>query len=438
MQVDHEHLQQSIIGSLLLWPDEIDAVAAILSTEDFYQEKYRIVYDHLLKKDGGDFVTVSHALAGKVEASDLLTWMGNEVTSAFLPRYCHDLKEFANKIRLMEVTADARKNFNDLTLSDMLEKIESVVTKMDQGSSAEPTGAPELVMDAVRRLKVRRENRGQIQGLPYGFPDLDAVTDGMHGGELIIVAGRPSMGKSAFVGNILDSVCASGKSGLFFSLEMDKGNQMDRMLSARGNIDFGRMRSGMLSDVEFVKLTHASEQFKAMSMRIDDTPAISMREIRLKAKKQAKSKDGLHLLLIDYLQLMRMPKADSRALAVGEVSRGLKQLARELNIPVILLSQLNRGLESRNDKRPMMSDLRDSGEIEQDADVILFPFRPSAYCQKCKDKYDGPDHSLADCQMTAEIIVEKQRNGERNLSIPVIWLGHYQKFASMARETPAF
>lgn len=434
--LNHHEIQQAIIGSLLLWPDEIDSVASVLSVDDFHHDKYRVVFDHLLKKDGGDLVTVVHALGNRVSASELVSWMDAQVTAALLPRYCSDLKEYANKVRLLAVSDDLKQSFSESSLSEMVERVESVINRMSSNQSTDPVAAPKLVKDAIVRLKTRYETRGTIQGLPYGFPDLDKATNGMHPGDLIIVAGRPSMGKSAFSGNVLENVCSSGKTGLMFTLEMDAGNIVDRMISSRGNIDYGRLRSGDLHDVEWAKLSRVQEQISNFCMHVDDTPAVSLREIRSKAKKL--KRDGLDLIIIDYLQLMTMPKSDSRNLAIGEVSRGLKRLARELHLPVILLSQLNRSVDSRTDKRPTMADLRDSGEIEQDADVILFPFRPAAYCQKCRDKVEDGEHSVITHQSEAEIIIEKQRNGERNLSIPVVWDGKHQKFCSFANDLPDF
>lgn len=427
---DHNELQQAIIGSLLLWPEEIDVAASILNVDDFHQEKYRSVFSHLLKKEGGDIVTVSHAMKGKVDTSELVGWMANEVTSAFLPRYCRELKEFAGKVRLVEVTESLKGSFQDSSLVEMVEQVETVINRLSANASNEPVGALELMKDAITRLQFRYENKGKIHGLPYGFSDLDKATCGMHPGELIIVAGRPSMGKSAFVGNVLEHVCASAKTGMMFSLEMDRGNVVDRMISSRGAIDYSRLRSGNLADIEWAKLSRVQEQISKFSMLIDDTPGVSLREIRSKVKKQ--KRNGLDLVIIDYLQLMSVAKSESRTLAIGEVSRGLKRMARELEVPVMLLSQLNRSVDGRPNKRPMMADLRDSGEIEQDADVILFPFRPAAYCQKCRDKVDDAEHNLSEHQAEAEVIIEKQRNGERNISVPLVWQGYFQRFGSLS------
>lgn len=429
MQLDHEQLQQAIIGSLLLWPAEIDSVSAMLKVEDFHQEKYRMVYDYLLKRDGGDFVTVVNALGKKVKAHELTEWMDSQVTSAFLPRYCQELKEISNKIRIIDFADTVKNKFGSSTSSEMIDMFESLTAKLAVSAGTEPAKPREMIKSAMNALEFRYKNKGKIHGLPYGFDNLDRLTNGMHKGELIVVAGRPSMGKSAFAGNILENACLAGFSAMFFSLEMDKNNVIDRMFASRGMMDYGNIRSGNIEQTDFYRMQKAAASVSEFKMLVDDTPAISIREIRSKARKQ--KRDGLDLVIIDYLQLMTIPRGESRTLAVGEVSRGLKQLARELEIPVVLLSQLNRGVDSRPDKRPVMSDLRDSGEIEQDADVILFPFRPAAYCQKCKDKVNDAEHSLLEHQSKAEIIIEKQRNGERNVSVPVVWMGKHQKFVSM-------
>jgi replicative DNA helicase len=429
MNLNHDQLQQAILGSLLVFPDELDSVAAKLHAEDFHHEKYRKVFSYLIGNGGGDLITVSHALRGVVSSSELVDWMSREVTSAFLPRYCSELKEIANKIRMANLADEFKSGFADLSFADMYAKFEQVSNRIHQELSIDPVGAAELMKNAIDRLRFRYENRGIIHGLPYGYNDLDKVTCGMHPGELIVVAGRPSMGKSAFACNVLEHVCSSGKIGMLFSLEMSKEMVVDRMICSIGAINAGRLRDGNLQDNEWSKMERAQKSISEFRLFIDDSAGVSLADIRSKAK--AMKKDGLDFLVVDYLQLMDTRKADSRTLAIGEISRGLKRLARELEIPIMLLSQLNRAVDARNDKRPLMSDLRDSGEIEQDADVILFPFRPSVYCQKCKDRVDNDEHVLADCMAAAEVIVEKQRNGERNLSIKLMWQGQFQRFVSL-------
>jgi replicative DNA helicase len=241
------------------------------------------------------------------------------------------------------------------------------------------------------------------------------------------------MGKSALLGNVIADVCDEGGEGILFSLEMPRLDIVDR-LCAGFHVKYQNIRSGNLSENDWPKLTKAAGRMHEWKFHIDDTPAISLREIRAKARKIARSGE-LKILGIDYLQLMGVsdPRMN-RNQAIGEISRGLKQLAKELWCPIVLLSQLNRGVDARADKRPVMSDLRESGEIEQDADVILFPYRPSAYCEKCRNKVDDGDHNCREHQAKAEVIIEKQRSGERNLSIPVAWVGEFQRFESLYQE----
>lgn len=430
MQSDHDHLQQAILGTLLTWPGEIDKASSILVRDDFTKESYRDTFQYLLENDGGDLVTVATALKGKVSAAELTTWIGHEVTSAFLPRYCQQLKEISHKVQIYETAGRVRLMFDESSSTEMLEKLEALTTSIVGKASKEPAEARILVVDAARRLKSRYENRGKIQGIPFGYAPLDAVTCGMQRGDLIIIAGRPSMGKSAFSSNIEENVCEAGFSGMLFSLEMKAGNVVDRMISSRGGIQYGNIRSGNLTPVEWSKTTSCSERITRYRFAIDDTPGITLREIKSKVRKRKRS-HGLDVVAIDYLQLMGLPPRDNRVQAIGEVTRGLKQLALECDVTVILLSQLNRSVDSRPDKRPLMSDLRDSGEIEQDADIVIFPFRPAVYCQKCKDRVNDENHKLSEHQAVAEIIIAKQRNGESNISLPFVWAGYFQRFESV-------
>jgi replicative DNA helicase len=241
------------------------------------------------------------------------------------------------------------------------------------------------------------------------------------------------MGKSAMASNICESVCNAGYSAVLFSLEMGKGQLMERFFASSGNLNFGRIRSGRFDQSDWHKLHIGANRVHDFSLSIDDTSGITLQDIRYKTR-LIKRKHGLDIVIIDYLQLMGVQEKESRVLEIGKASRGLKQLARELDVPIVLLSQLNRSVDGRPNKRPTMSDLRDSGEIEQDADVILFPFRPAAYCEKCREKKDDHEHNTEEHQTVAEFIIEKQRNGERNITVPMVWLGKYQKFVSLDKD----
>lgn len=422
-----EILQQTILGCLMTWPDEIDGVAAVIKADDFYSEKYRVVFQYLIENQGGDFGVIAAATKNYVTVMDLMEWVDHTSTSLFLPRYCKDLKEFSSKRRLYDLLGSVRAMAAEKTSQEMVDRLETEIMAMSGHQAADPVEMKVLIKEATIRLKQRNDNKGKIQGIPYGVNSLDAVTNGMHRGELIVVAGRPSMGKSALAGNLLENSCDLGFAGILFSLEMDRGNCVDRIISSNGRINYGNVRSGQYNDSDWSKTINAYGRMHNYKLHIDDTPGINLREIKSKCRKM--KRNGLDVVVIDYLQLMGVSAAASnRVQAIGEISRGLKQMARELDCAVILLSQLSREVDKRPDKRPLMSDLRDSGEIEQDADVILFPFRQAAYCQKCKDNITDGDHDPAEHKRKAEIIIEKQRNGERNISVPVTWFGEFQKF----------
>lgn len=426
-----EVIQGAILGCLINWPGERDTVASMIQPEDFITAKHRTCYEWMISATEYDLITAVHGLEGKVPATDLVDWSTSEVTSAFLPKYCMELKDAANKVRLYDLATDLRTMFKDRSYQEMREFLDSTLSQLTTSKKRNTMlGAKTLVNETLNRVEQRYSSDGTLAGIPYGWPELDEKTDGLHRGDLVIVAGRPSMGKSAFAGNVFENVTRSGYQGVFFSLEMGQEQVMDRMTASVGRVKFQNVRSGRLESDEWHKFTRACESMIESTMRIDDTPSLSLTDLKAKCRK-LKSKDGLDLVIVDYLQLMKMPAKDNRVQAIGEISRGLKLLARELDCTVMALSQLNRSVDSRADKRPTMSDLRDSGEIEQDADVILFPYRPAAYCDKCRDRKDSGDHNTASHQSVAEIIIEKQRNGERNISVPMAWIGKYQKFTEV-------
>lgn len=424
----YDLLQTNILGAIIIWPVEIDTAAEIINPTDFMRPMYQDIYSFILERKGADYVLLAEKFKKKYPVADIVGWGEDLHTSAYLKKHCLELKEINRKIAIHDTMLKVRSSFEDMTSAEMLEELHSKLSLIEATRTVDPVQAKILAMDADKRLENRFENRGKLTGIPYGLPELDKVTDGLHRGDLVIIAGRPSMGKSAFAQNVAEHGCSSGYAYLLFSLEMGKDQITDRMIASMGYISFSRIRSGNLSDSDFPQISKATGELNSFNFAIDDTPGVSLHEIRSKSRKM-KRQSGLDVVIIDYLQLMKMAK-DNRVQAIGEVSRGLKQLARELDITVIALSQLNRAVDSRPDKRPTMSDLRDSGEIEQDADVILFPFRPAAYCDKCRDRKNDSEHDSERHQRLAEIIIEKQRNGERNISIPMVWHGRYQRFES--------
>jgi replicative DNA helicase len=432
--------EMSILGSILLDNPCMDDVQALIGPDDFFRQAHRVIYTAMLRlSDRSEPIDIT-TMADEMKKTGVLEESGGAAylfalydyvpTSANVAFHCKIVAAKSAERRLLKNAQEAIETvYSGKGISGAVLKLEMAIQPNSLSDSTYPVGMDQAMREMTERITRRMESKGELQGLSYGIDELDAVTSGMHPGELIIIAGRPSMGKSAWSGNILSEVCRSGKESMMFTLEMGRGDIVDRLAAAHG-IKYGNIRNGRLEEVEQMKLFNAMAKMQKWPMFIDDTPGIALREVRAKARRQKKK--GLHLVVIDYLQLMSMadPRMN-RVQGIGEISRGLKQLARELEIPIILLSQLNRGVDSRPDKRPMMSDLRDSGEIEQDADVILFPYRPAAYCQQCRDKVNDQSHDLKEHQGKAEIIIEKQRSGERNLSIPVCWVGQYQRFDSM-------
>lgn len=421
-------LEESILGSLLLWPAEAETVTAILQVEDFTTTERQVAFSYLTTGEGGDYATAVTALKGKVKAEVLADWMANEVSSAFLARYCRDLKEAANKRRLFDNLTAIRGGFNDYPLIELVDQLEKCCSSFAVKPATDPVKIGSILVETIKRIEEKVEKKGELRGISYGFSELDNKTDGLHRGDLIIIAGRPSMGKTAFVANVLENVAAGGHKALFCSIEMPQAQLAERFIAANGHVRYHNIRTGRFDAADWPKMVTSCQRINEFSLWIDDSCSLSLRDVKTKARRL--KKNGLDVLAIDYLQLMQMA-GKNRVQEVGEISRGLKVLARELDITILALSQLSRGVDSRTDKRPVMSDLRDSGEIEQDADVILFPYRPAAYCDKCRDRVKDDYHDPAVHSRVAELIIEKQRNGERNISIPLDWRGEYQRFESV-------
>jgi replicative DNA helicase len=429
--------EMSVLGGILLDNNAIDTAIEILHTDDFYRQSHRSIFEAATtladRQEPIDLVSIAETLkiAGKLEeiggGAYLSTLVDYVPTATNIGYYCKIVKAKAAERRLILQAQEAIGLLYDgAGVVEATAKLESAIQQPTDSRSSAPVGIYQSLREATARIERRYETKGKIQGIPYGIEALDKATSGMHRGELIVIAGRPSMGKSALAGNILSTVGRSGLSGLLFNLEMHRLDIIDRLCAAYG-INYGRIRNGWLQDMDLANISQAMGQIHEWRLWIDDTPGMALRQIISKAKRHKRDK-GLDLVAVDYLQLMAVSAKESRTQALGEISRGLKQLARELNIPVVLLSQLSREVDKRPDKRPLMSDLRDSGEIEQDADVILFPFRPAAYCPKCRDRVNDAGHNYQEHQSVAEIIIEKQRNGARNISVPCCWIGEYQRF----------
>ncbi|VBB10226.1 replicative DNA helicase [Burkholderia stabilis] len=431
--------EQSVLGGLLLDNAAWDRIADFLSQGDFYRYDHRIIYEHIgrliASTRPADVVTVYEALTTSGKADDVggLAYLNalaqNTPSAANIRRYAEIVRDRAVLRRLVsvadEISADAF-NPQGKEVRQLLDEAESKVFSIAEDGARGNQGFLEigpLLTQVVERIDTlyHTANPSDVTGTPTGFVDLDRMTSGMHGGELIIVAGRPSMGKTAFSMNIGEYVAVEyGLPVAVFSMEMPGTQLVMRMLGSIGRLDQHRMRTGRLTNEDWPKLTHAVQKMSEAQLFIDETGGLNPMELRSRARRLARQCGKLGLIIVDYLQLMSgSSQGENRATEISEISRSLKSLAKELDVPVIALSQLNRGLEQRPNKRPVMSDLRESGAIEQDADVILFIYRDEVY------NPDSPDKG------TAEIIIGKQRNGPIG-PVRLTFLGQYTKFDNFA------
>ena len=428
--------EQSVIGSMIMDREAIVIAAGILHSEDFYGKQYGIVFEAMVElNDEGkpvDLITLQDRLKEKdvpPEVSslefvrDLITAVP---TSANIKYYANIVAEKAILRRLIRINEEIANTcyVGKESLETILEDTEKKVFDLVQRKgSNEYVPIREVVMNAMNRIEIASKNKGVVTGIPTGFIDLDYRTAGMQPSDLILVAARPSMGKTAFVLNIAQYVAfKQNKTAAIFSLEMSKEQLVNRLFSLESKVDSQHIRTGNLSDAEWEKLIESAGIIGKSNLIIDDTPGISISELRSKCRKY-KLEHNLELVIIDYLQLMSGSgggRSDSRQQEISDISRSLKALARELSVPVIALSQLSRAVEQRPDHRPMLSDLRESGAIEQDADVVMFIYR---------DDYYNKD---TDMKGVAEIIIAKQRNGPIG-TVNLAWLPDFTKFANIQK-----
>lgn len=427
--------EQSVLGGLLLDNAAWDRIADFINEHDFYRYDHRLIFHNIGKlisqAKPADVITVYEQLqaAGKAEEVGGLAYLNalaqNTPSAANIRRYAEIVRDRGVLRQLVtiadEISAGAF-NPQGRDVRQLLDEAESKVFAIAEEGARGQKGFLEiqpLLTQVVERIDelYHRDNQSDITGVPTGFVDLDRMTSGMQGGDLIIVAGRPSMGKTAFSLNIGEHVAVEqGLPVAVFSMEMAGTQLAMRMLGSVGRLDQHRLRTGRLLDEDWPRLTHAIQKMNDAQLFIDETPALNPMELRARSRRLARQCGQLGLIVIDYLQLMSgSGGGENRATEISEISRSLKGLAKELNCPVIALSQLNRSLEQRPNKRPVMSDLRESGAIEQDADVILFIYRDQVY------NPDSPDKG------TAEIIIGKQRNGPIG-TVRLTFLGEYTKF----------
>ncbi len=431
--------EQAVLGGLMLDNNAWDKVADRLSDVDFYRHDHRAVFNSMIdlaRKDKPfDVLTV----ADKLKESNLLNDAGGEAylfelanntpSVANISAYSDIVRERSILRQLIGVSHDIAESAfhpdgrDSLDILDEAERrVFAISEKKMRGEGA--IDIKNLLAKAVNRINILFESKGSLTGLSTGFQDLDERTSGLQDSDLIIVAGRPSMGKTAFAMNIAENAAIKSKKPvLVFSMEMPGDSLAMRMMSSLGRIDQHKVRTGQLHDEDWPRMTSAVSILSEAPLFIDDTPALSPAEVRARARRIAREHGDLGLIVVDYLQLMQVPGSkENRTTEISEISRNLKALAKELKVPVMALSQLNRSLESRTDKRPMMSDLRESGSIEQDADLILFIYRDEVYNVNTPDKGK------------AEIIISKHRNGPIGKFF-LTFLGKYTRFESFAQET---
>lgn len=433
--------EQSVLGGLLLENEALDKIADILSAHDFYRYDHKLIFGHIAKLIEGnkpaDIVTVAESLESTAELSSVggIAYLGalaqNTPTAANIRRYAEIVHERAVMRKLVEIgsgIAESAYNPQGRDAQQLLDEAEAKIFQIAEGGKRSTQGFQDIkvllpqVADRIDYL-YQRENQGDVTGVSTGFSDLDERTSGFQPGDLIIVAGRPSMGKTAFSLNIAENVALDSKKPVaVFSMEMGATQLATRMIGSVGRLDQHRMRNGNLEDEDWVRLTTALGKLNDAPIFIDEGAGLSSFDVRARARRLHRQCGELGLIVVDYLQLMTGSagrQSENRATEISEISRSLKSLAKELNVPVVALSQLNRGLEQRPDKRPVMSDLRESGAIEQDADVILFIYRDEVY------NPDSPDKG------TAEIIIAKQRNGPIG-RVRLTFIGQHTRFENFA------
>ncbi|WP_149193550.1 replicative DNA helicase [Luteimonas suaedae] len=432
--------EQAVLGGLMLSPDAYDRIADMLVDNDFYRRDHQLIYRAIRelaeKNKPYDAVTLgewfeSQGFAGEVAGGAYLVELASTTASAAnIKAYAEIVRDKAVLRQLIDVGTDiVNDGFQPegRDSQELLASAEQAVFAIAEAGArgrSDFTPVNRAMAEAFDVLQTRYANGGGITGLPTGYEEFDQMTAGLQPSDLLILAARPSMGKTAFAVNIAEYAALKTKKAVaIFSMEMSASQLALRLISSVGRINATRLRTGQLEDEDWSRVTSAIRLLKDTRIFIDDTPALSPEILRAKARRLKREHD-LGLIVVDYLQLMAVPgNSENRATEISEISRGLKGLAKELNVPVVALSQLNRSLESRTDKRPLMSDLRESGAIEQDADVIVFIYRDEYY-----NKENSPDKGLA------EIIIGKQRNGPTG-SFKLKFFGEYTRFDNLAHDS---
>ena len=426
--------EQSVIGSMIMSRDAIVEASEIITGADFYQQQYGIVFEAMIElHDEGkavDLITLQERLKEKdlppeISSMEFVRDLLSAVPTSANVKYYAEIVAEKSKLRKLIKTTEEITNACYLgkeKTQDILEVTEKKIFDLVQNRGSEEfVPIRQVVLNAIEKIEKASRSQGSVTGIPTGFIDLDYKMSGFQPSDLILVAARPSMGKTAFVLNIAQYMAFHNDvTAAIFSLEMSKEQLVNRLLALESKVDSQNIRTGNLEDEEWAKLIEGANIIGKSNLIIDDKPGISISELRSKCRKY-KMEHNLGVIFIDYLQLMTgSGRSESRQQEISEISRSLKALARELNVPVVALSQLSRAVEQRPDHRPMLSDLRESGAIEQDADVVMFIYRDDYYNKDSENKN------------IAEIIIAKQRNGPIG-TVNLVWLPNYTKFVNMKK-----
>ncbi len=436
MPPHHKEAERGVVGAMMLGRDAAIIAMGALTADDFYLKECAYVFNAVKKvvDDGeeADPTTISNVLMemnapAEIASGDFLRnlcmWAS---TAAVIEQHIDIVKKKSLLRKMIKLSQEIEnKCYADTgDADDILEEAEKKVFEITNSrTTGEYVPVRQIVKEAVEKIGIASRTDGVVTGVATGFTDLDYKTAGLQPSELILIAARPSMGKTAFVLNIAQHVCFREKKGaVIFSLEMDRGTLMNRLISLESHVDGKSIRNGNVTPKDWESIIEGASIIGESKLIIDDTPGITVGEMRSKCRKYKAENKDLAVIIIDYLQLMAgSGKSESRVQEVSDISRSLKALARELNMPVVALSQLSRAVEKRDDKRPMLSDLRESGAIEQDADVVMFLYRDEYY------NHDTEDRNIA------EVIIAKQRNGPVGTT-KLVWLPDLTKFANKAKD----
>ena len=433
--------EEAVLGSILLEQDSIISVMEFLVPDDFYRVAHQLIFAAMIElnqnSEAIDPITVSEKLRQKNQIDNvggeagIVELLDKVPTAANVEFYTQIVLEKSTRRKLIKTSTNIVKNAyqKDETIANVLDTAERDILSVSEGrNKAGFIPIRDVLHDAYESLEERSKNNGEVTGIATGYIGLDRMTSGLHADELIILAARPSVGKTAFVLNIAKNVAVNlNETVAIFSLEMGAESLVERIICSHASINAGHLKTGKLTDEEYTQYFVATGVLAEAPIYIDDTPGIRVSEIRAKCRRLKQERNNLGLVVIDYLQLIEGNGKESRQQEVSEISRNLKKLAKELKVPVIALSQLSRGVEQRQDKRPIMSDIRESGSIEQDADIVAFLYRDDYYRQEPDENGQVPE---VEPNSTIEVIIEKNRSGPRG-TVELNFMKEFNKFTNL-------